>query len=53
MSILERKKERKKQINKGRKNNMTKVEKMLVIGTAGICTGVWITLGYLVYLNGF
>lgn len=24
----------------------------LVIGTFGICIGVWVTLGYLVYLNG-
>ena len=30
---------------------MSKAEQLLVMGTFGICTGVWITLGYLVYIN--
>ena len=28
-------------------------EKQLVLGTFGICTGVWVTLGYLIYINSF
>ena len=32
---------------------MNKVEKALVTGTLGICTGVWVTLIYLIYINGF
>ena len=32
-------------------NKMSKAERLLVIGTFGICTGVWITLAYLVYVN--
>ena len=32
---------------------MTTVEKALVVGTLGICSGVWVTLVYLVYVNGF
>jgi len=32
---------------------ITKVEKLLVSGTFGICTGVWVTLAYLIYVNGF
>ena len=36
-----------------KKEGMTKAEKWLVIGTLGICSGVWTTLGYLMYLNRF
>jgi len=32
---------------------MTKTEKLLVAGTLGICSGVWITLAYLIYINSF
>ena len=34
-----------------RKEGMSKAEKILITGTIGICTGVWVTLGYLVYIN--
>ena len=30
---------------------MSKAEKMLTVGTFGICTGVWTTLAYLIYIN--
>jgi len=39
-------------LRKKERGIMTKVEKLLVSGTLGICTGVWVTLMYLVYLNG-
>ena len=32
---------------------MTQVDKILITGTFGICTGVWVTLGYLLYINSF
>ena len=28
-------------------------ENQLVLGTFGICTGVWLTLVYLIYINSF
>ena len=38
---------------KGVQRTMTTVDKILITGTLGICTGVWVTLAYLVYQNGF
>jgi len=32
---------------------MSQVERLLVTGTCGICTGVWVTLGYLIFINSF
>ncbi len=34
-------------------SGMSKAEKLLVTGTFGICSGVWVTLGYLIYINSF
>jgi len=39
------------QESRKKKDAMSKAEKMLIVGTFGICTGVWVTLAYLVYLN--
>jgi len=33
------------------KKGMSKAEKLLIAGTFGICTGVWVTLAYLIYIN--
>ena len=52
LSTYWRDKEKGVKIPKGEKE-MSKVERMLVVGTFGICTGVWVTLGYLVYINSF
>ena len=48
---MPRQRERVIEVPRKRKEGMSKAEKILVTGTIGICTGVWVTLGYLVYIN--
>jgi len=46
-----RQREKVMEVPRKRKEGMSKAEKILVTGTLGICTGVWATLAYLIYIN--